>query len=168
MVTSSRASGSANESALRPARPDAVVSRGVPAVCSRPAARHRGLPTGSMIASSDAGTSSQNGQKKTPRSSQMAAHTTQNATHRARQSRPPKGRFSGIAITPVTTTLRREQPYSQPGATDKVGYSMRLNLRNTDRCWSPSGTRDTHWPIAAYPAECRALRAGYRAHERVH
>jgi hypothetical protein len=53
-----------------------------------------------MIASSDAGTRSQNGQKKTPRSSHMAAHTAQNATHRARQSRPPEARFLGIAITP--------------------------------------------------------------------
>jgi hypothetical protein len=72
---------------------------------------YRRLPTGSMIASSDAGTSSQKGQKKTPRSSHMAAHTAQNTTHSERQSRPPEGRFSGIAITPVTTTLRRQPSY---------------------------------------------------------
>ena len=95
--------------------PDAVVSRRVQAVTGFSwgqvgvvgRGRHRGLPTGSMIASSDVGTSTQKGQKKTPSSSHMAAHTTQNATHRARQSRPPEGRLSGIAITPVTTTLRR-------------------------------------------------------------
>jgi hypothetical protein len=50
----------------------------------------------------------------------MAAHTAQNATHRARQSRPPERRLSGIAITPVTTTLRRQQPYNQPGTTGKL------------------------------------------------
>jgi hypothetical protein len=59
-----------------------------------------------MIASSDTGTSSQNGQKKTPKSSHMAAQSAQNATHRARRSRLPEARFLGIAITPVITTLR--------------------------------------------------------------
>jgi hypothetical protein len=53
-----------------------------------------------MIASSDNGTSSQNGQKKIPSSSQLPAHTTQNATHRSCQDQP-EGRFLGIAITPV-------------------------------------------------------------------
>lgn len=85
------------------------------------AVRYRGLPTGSMIAISDAGTRSQNGQKKTPRSSHMAAHMAQNATQRARQSGPLEGRFSGTAITPVTTTLRPEQPHNQPGATGRPG-----------------------------------------------
>jgi hypothetical protein len=73
-----------------------------------------------MIASSDIGTSTQNGQKNTPRSSHIPAHTAQSATHRVRQSGLPDGRFLGIAITPVTTRLRRLQSRGQPGATDKV------------------------------------------------
>jgi hypothetical protein len=54
----------------------------------RPVSGYRGLPTGAMIASSDAGTSTQNGQKKIPRMSQIAAHTTQKVTHRERQTPP--------------------------------------------------------------------------------
>jgi pyridoxamine 5'-phosphate oxidase family protein len=86
--------------------PKAAQLRRATAVEHSASGRHRGLPTGSMIASSDIGTSTQNGQKNTPRSSHMAAHMAQSATHRPRHSGLPDGRFFGIAITPVTTTLR--------------------------------------------------------------